>query len=498
MGDLASELREVAITLPDGAVRRYPAGTTGAAVAADISKSLGKAALAVIVDGRLADLSQPIERDAPLAIVTARDERGARAHPPRLRPHHGPRRAGALARDQGDDRPGDRERLVLRLRPRRALHPRRPREDRGAHARRSSPPATPSAGRSGTATAPSATTRRRTSPSRWSCVEAIPDAEPIRMYWHGPWQDLCRGPHLANTGQVPADAFKLMSIAGAYWRGNSRRPMLQRIYGVAFRTAADLDAYLHQLEEAAKRDHRKLAREMDLFHLQPEAQGSVFWHPNGFTLWRVLEAYIRRRLDADGYVEVKTPQLLDVEALAAVRPLGQVPREHVRGARRDPVGRGRGRRPGALGQGRPDGAEADELPRPHPDLQAGHQVLPRPAAPHGRVRLLPPQRGARRAARADARAADDPGRRAHLLPRGPDLRRDQALPRALRPGLRRHGHDRHRLQARDPARRRAPATTPPGTAPRTALADALRAAGLDVRLSRRARARSTARSSSST
>jgi threonyl-tRNA synthetase len=131
------------------------------------------------------------------------------------------------------------------------------------------------------------------------------------MYWHGPWQDLCRGPHLANTGQVPADAFKLMSIAGAYWRGDSRRPMLQRIYGTAFRTRADLDAYLHQLEEAQKRDHRRLGREMDLFHLQPEAQGSIFWHPHGFTLWRTLEAYIRRQLDSEGYVEVKTPQLLD-------------------------------------------------------------------------------------------------------------------------------------------------------------------------------------------
>ena len=140
-----------------------------------------------------------------------------------------------------------------------------------------------------------------------------------------------------------------MSIAGAYWRGDSRRPMLQRIYGVAFRTRADLDAYLHQLEEAQKRDHRRLGKEMDLFHLQQEAQGSIFWHPNGFTLWRVLEAYIRRQLDADGYVEVKTPQLLDSALWRAVGALGQVPREHVRGARRDP--RDRGGRAGALGQG---------------------------------------------------------------------------------------------------------------------------------------------------
>ena len=185
---------------------------------------------------------------------------GARADPPRRRPHHGPRRAGALARRQGHHRPGDRERLVLRLRPRRALHPRGPRRPSRRGCARSSPPATRSAPRSGTATAPSATTRRLGEPYKVELVEAIPEADPVRMYWHGPWQDLCRGPHLANTGQVPADAFKLMSIAGAYWRGDSRRPMLQRIYGVAFRTRADLDAYLHQLEEAAKRDHRRLGQ----------------------------------------------------------------------------------------------------------------------------------------------------------------------------------------------------------------------------------------------
>ncbi len=131
------------------------------------------------------------------------------------------------------------------------------------------------------------------------------------MYWHGPWQDLCRGPHLANTGQVPPDAFKLMSIAGAYWRGDSRRPMLQRIYGVAFRSKADLDAYLHQLEEAARRDHRKLAREMDLFHLQEEAPGMVFWHPDGWTIWRAVEDYMRRRLRTAGYREIRTPQVVD-------------------------------------------------------------------------------------------------------------------------------------------------------------------------------------------
>ena len=237
------------------------------------------------------------------------------------------------------------------------------------------------------------------------------------MYWHGPWQDLCRGPHLAHTGQVPADAFKLMSVAGAYWRGDSRRPMLQRIYGIAFRSRDELKAYLHQLEEAQKRDHRKLGREMDLFHLQAGGAGLDLLapqrlHPLAGARGLHPPPARRRRLRRG-----QDPAAARLRALGAVRPLGQVPREHVRGARRDP--RHRRRQADPLRQGRPDGAEADELPRPHPDLQAGHQVLPRPAAPDGRVRLLPPQRGPRRAARADARAADDPGRRPHLLPRGP-------------------------------------------------------------------------------
>ena len=131
------------------------------------------------------------------------------------------------------------------------------------------------------------------------------------MYWHGHWQDLCRGPHLQHTGQVPADAFKLMSVAGAYWRGDSRNQMLQRIYGVAFKNRNDLKAHLTMLEEAAKRDHRKIGRQMELFHLQEEAPGMVFWHPNGWAIYRVLEDYMRRRLTAAGYKEIKTPQVLD-------------------------------------------------------------------------------------------------------------------------------------------------------------------------------------------
>ena len=316
MSELASPLREVAITLPDGAVRSFPAGSTPADVAAAISKSLEKAALAAIVDGRLSDLSLPLDADARVAIVTARDDaalelirhdcahimaRAVQELWPEVKVTIGPviengwyydfDRAEAFTPD---------DLATIEARMREIIAARDPVRwevwDRDRAIRHY---------------------EATSEPYKVELVEAIPAADPIRMYWHGPWQDLCRGPHLANTGQVPADAFRLTSIAGAYWRGDSRRPMLQRIYGVAFRSKADLDAHLTRLEEAAKRDHRRIAKEMDLFHLQQEAQGSVFWHPNGFLIWRALEAYIRRRLDADGYVEVKTPQLLELGPLAA-------------------------------------------------------------------------------------------------------------------------------------------------------------------------------------
>ena len=142
-------------------------------------------------------------------------------------------------------------------------------------------------------------------------IEAIPPEEDIRMYWHGKWQDLCRGPHLGHTGQLPPDAFKLTSIAGAYWRGDSNRSMLQRIYGVAFRKREDLKSYFHILEEAQKRDHRKLGREMKLFHFQEEAPGMVFWHPNGWKVYKELRSYMDRKQKANGYLEVNTPQVVD-------------------------------------------------------------------------------------------------------------------------------------------------------------------------------------------
>jgi threonyl-tRNA synthetase len=148
-------------------------------------------------------------------------------------------------------------------------------------------------------------------PFKVELIESIPGSEPIRMYWHGEWQDLCRGPHLQHTGQVPADGFKLMHVAGAYWRGDSSREQLQRIYGVAFLNKEQLKAHLTMLEEAAKRDHRKLGREMDLFHMQEEAPGQIFWHPNGWKIYTTLQDYMRRQQERGGYVEVNTPQVVD-------------------------------------------------------------------------------------------------------------------------------------------------------------------------------------------
>ena len=302
---------EVAVTLPDGAVRRYPAGTTGAEVAADISKSLAKSALAVTIDGRLSDLSQPITEDVALSIVTTRDEapalelirhdcahimaRAVQELWPDTKVTIGPVIESGWYYDF--DRaepftPEDLEQIEARMRQIIAARDPVTTEvwDRDRAVRHY---------------------EALDEPFKVELIEAIPGSDPIRMYWHGPWQDLCRGPHLAHTGQVPADAFKLMSIAGAYWRGDSSRPMLQRIYGTAFRTRDELKAYLHRLEEAAKRDHRKLGREMKLFHLQEEAPGMVFWHPDGWTVYRALEDYMRRRQRAAGYREIRTPQVVD-------------------------------------------------------------------------------------------------------------------------------------------------------------------------------------------
>ncbi len=310
MSEAAADARRITVTLPDGATRAYAAGTTAAEVAADIAPSLGKAAFAAKIDGRLVDLSERLEGDAALAIVTAKDDEAlelirhdcahimARAVQeiwPDVKVTIGPVVENGWYYDFDRDAPfteADFEAIEARMRQIIAARdPVRtevwPRDRAVAHYR--------AAGES----------------FKVELIEAIPGDEPIRMYWHGPWQDLCRGPHLAHTGQVPPDAFKLMRVAGAYWRGDSRNKQLQRIYGVAFRSRKDLQAHLTMLEEAAKRDHRRLGREMKLFHLQEEAPGMVFWHPQGWTVYRALEDYMRRRLTAAGYKEIRTPQVVD-------------------------------------------------------------------------------------------------------------------------------------------------------------------------------------------
>ena len=240
-------------------------------------------------------------------------------------------------------------------------------------------------------------------------ADELPKDEEISVYKQGDWLDMCLGPHLPSTGKL-GKAFKLTKVSGAYWRGDAKNAQLQRIYGTVFFSDKDLKAYLHRIEEAEKRDHRKIGREMDLFHQQEEAAGMVFWHPKGWTLWRTLEGYLRRKLEAGGYVEVKTPQLIDRKLWEAsghwekfrenmylseneegLREFVDDPDEaHLR-------------------------AEADELPVPHPDLQPGPAQLPRAAAAHGRVRLVPPLRAVGRAARHHAGARLHAGRRPHLL-----------------------------------------------------------------------------------
>ncbi len=304
-------MAQISLTFPDGNARDYAAGVTAAEVAESISKSLAKKAVSATVNGAHHDLQWPIESDAQIAIHTMQDDQAlelirhdaahimARAVQelwPDTRVTIGPVIESGFYYDFDRAEPFTPEDLgAIEKKMKEIINARDTvrtevwdRDRAIAHY------------------------RERNEPYKVELVEAIPDdGQPIRMYWHGDWQDLCRGPHFAHTGQVPADAFKLMRVAGAYWRGDSNRPQLQRIYGVAFRNREDLKAHLTFLEEAAKRDHRRLGREMDLFHFQEEAPGMVFWHPDGWTVYRQLEDYMRRRLDAAGYREIRTPQVVD-------------------------------------------------------------------------------------------------------------------------------------------------------------------------------------------
>ncbi|MCF1503226.1 threonine--tRNA ligase [Afifella sp. H1R] len=297
------------IRLPDGQERSLPEGASGADLAASISKSLAKKAVAVEVDGQLADLADRLPEGATVKIVTREDPQALSlirhdcAHVlaeavqelfPGTQVTIGPVIEDGFYYDFFRQEPFSTEDFTaIEAKMREIIARNRPftkevwDRDEAKHV----------FGEMG-------------EQFKVELVDAIPEGDDVKIYRQGDWFDLCRGPHMDSTGRI-GDAFKLTKLAGAYWRGDSSRQQLQRIYGTAWTSKKELDAYLTMIEEAEKRDHRRLGREMNLFHLQEEAQGSVFWHPKGYAVWRVLEDYIRRRLDEDGYVEVKTPQLLD-------------------------------------------------------------------------------------------------------------------------------------------------------------------------------------------
>ena len=304
-------MSQITLTFPDGNKRDFAEGVTPFEVAADISSSLGKKAISAAVNGAHWDLQWPIEADSTIAINTMKDTEPALelvrhdlAHImaravqeiwPDVKVTIGPVIDNGWYYDFDREEPFTPEDLGLVEKQMKAIINRRDPVRTEIWARDKA----------------IAYYQENSEPYKVELIEAIPGNEPLRMYWHGEWQDLCRGPHLKHTGQVPADAFRLMSVAGAYWRGDSERAMLQRIYGVAFLNKEALKAHLNMLEEAAKRDHRKLGREMDLFHMQPEAPGQIFWHPNGWRVYTTLQDYMRRQQERDGYVEVNTPQVID-------------------------------------------------------------------------------------------------------------------------------------------------------------------------------------------
>ncbi|MBT56693.1 MAG: threonine--tRNA ligase [Mameliella sp.] len=304
-------MAQISLTFPDGSKRDFDKGVTPAEVAASISKSLGKKAISATVGDAHWDLQWPIEADADIAINTLADEapalelirhdlahimaRAVQELWPGVKVTIGPVIDNGWYYDFDREEPFTPEDLGAIEKKMKEIINRRD-------------PVTTEIWERARAVA---FYEANNEPYKVELIEAIPGDEPLRMYWHGHWQDLCRGPHLQHTGQVPGDAFKLMSVAGAYWRGDSKRQMLQRIYGVAFKNKEDLKKHLHMLEEAAKRDHRKLGREMDLFHMQEEAPGQVFWHPNGWTIYTQLQDYMRRKQRAGGYKEINTPQVVD-------------------------------------------------------------------------------------------------------------------------------------------------------------------------------------------
>ena len=298
------------ITLPDGSARSFDQPISVHDIAADIGPGLGKAALAGKVDGVVVDTSHVIDRDAQVAIITAKSEealeliRHDAAHVmaqavqelyPGTQVTIGPAIEDGFYYDFARDEPfapEDLEKIEARMR---EIVGRDLPIVREVWSREEAIRVFNEIGET----------------YKVQIIEDIPEGEDISVYRQGDWFDVCRGPHLPSTGKLPKKAFKLMKLAGAYWRGNSDNEMLQRIYGTAWANDKELKAYLHRLEEAEKRDHRKLGRKLDLFHFAEEAPGSVFWHPKGWTLFLELLAYMRKRQEAAGYVEVNTPDVMD-------------------------------------------------------------------------------------------------------------------------------------------------------------------------------------------
>src|SRR5260221_2303839 len=298
-----------ALTFPDGARREYPSSTIGLDIAKGISPSLAKRTVAMALDGTLADLAEPIDRDAKTEFLSREDPRALElirhdaAHVlaeavQSLWP--GPRVAIARFIDTGvyydfaRNQPFTLEDLPVIEKKMKEIIARDKPFTKEVWSREQA----------------KKTFRDMGEAFKVELIDAIPADQQIKIYKQGDWFDLCRGPHMTSVGKV-GNAFKLMKVAGAYWRGDSKNPMLTRIYGTAFAKQEELDAYLKQIDEAEKRDHRRVGREMDLFHFQEKAPGSVFWHSKGWTLFQALENYIRRRQNEAGYMEVNSPQLMD-------------------------------------------------------------------------------------------------------------------------------------------------------------------------------------------
>ncbi|MFA5592918.1 MAG: threonine--tRNA ligase [Micavibrio sp.] len=299
----------ITVTLPDGATRPYAGGTTGLEIAESISKSLAKAVVAIRIDGELSDLSLPIERDCAIHLIKRDDPEGLElirhdcAHIlaeavqtlfPGTQVTIGPNIENGFYYDFFRNEPFSTEDFAAIEKEMKRI------VERGA-------PFTREVWDRDEAIA---YFKNKGENFKAELIDDLPETETIKIYRQGDWLDLCRGPHMKTTKDT-GTAFKLMKVAGAYWRGDSSKAQLTRIYGTAWRNEQELKDHLHQIEEAEKRDHRKLGRELDLFHLQEEAQGSVFWHPKGYVIYHQLENYIRRRLRDVGYQEIKTPQLID-------------------------------------------------------------------------------------------------------------------------------------------------------------------------------------------